>query len=329
VCCRYQGAPLRADLDGFTVLRVPSSYVLDRRVNVPWPVPSPRRLLGVLRDAIGSADVVHAQDAIYATSVAALALSRRHRVPSVLTQHVAFVPQKNALLDAVERAAIASLGRSARLATCVACLNPAVAAWVASTWGREDVRVLPVGVPVPQPSSRGRDETRRCFGLPVDRFVALFVGRDVPKKGLDVFLASADPAYELVAVTDRPAPVDGALLVPFMSVERVQELLTCVDAFVLPSEGEGFPVSVQEALAAGLPVVTTEQPGYDKYLASDEVVFVDRTPESVRAALRRLVADDGLRRALSARARAAAQRNFGVDAFVAAYEQLYVEAAAF
>jgi D-inositol-3-phosphate glycosyltransferase len=329
ICCRFGGAPLREERDGVSIVRIPSSYVLDRLFGVPYPLPSPVRLVASLRRLLADADVVHIQDALYATSVAALLFAHRRRVPSVLTQHVGFVPQHSRWLDALQRAAIASLGRSARLATVVATLNRAVARWAEEQWKLADVRVLPVGIPAPSVSTGDRDEVRRSFGLPPDRFLALFVGRDVPKKGLDVFLGAHDSAYQLVAVTDRAGAAGEAVVLPFMSAERLGELLRCVDAFVLPSEGEGFPVSLQEALAVGLPVVTTSQPGYDQYLSPDDVLYVERDPESVRAALHRLVGSDELRRHLGERARAVAQQHFGIERFVAAYEAVYAEARAF
>jgi glycosyltransferase involved in cell wall biosynthesis len=277
-----------------------------------------------LRACVARADVVHVQDAIYATSLPALLIARRHRVASVLTQHVAFVPQRSSALDAVQRLANATLGRGARLATAVATLNPAVASWVGRQWRIADPRVLPVGIPPPA-AAPDRLEVRRWFGLPDDRFVALFVGRDVPKKGLDVFLGASDPAYDLVAVTDRPAVPASATIIPFMEPERLQLLLSCVDAFVLPSEGEGFPISLQEALSRGLPAVTTWQAGYEHYLAHDDVLVVDRSSPSVREALLRLAGDQGLREALHERSLAASERNFGLERFVSAYEQLYDE----
>jgi D-inositol-3-phosphate glycosyltransferase len=330
LCCRSGDAPLRERLDGFDVYRVPSTYLAERRLNVPWPVPDPARLLRVLRQLVPGADVIHVQDAIYATSSATLLGARRHRVPSVLTQHVAFVRQRSRVLDAVEHGALGTLGRCSRLATIVATLNPAVAEWAAEEWGLRDVRVLPVGIPPIPSDGVDRDEIRQSFGLPPDRFLALFVGRDVPKKGLDVYLGATDPAFHLVAVTDRPpgARLDGATLIPFMSSHRLQQLLASVDAFVLPSEGEGFPISLQEALAHGLPVVTTMQPGYEQYLAPDDVLFVERSSEDVRNALGRLVCDEELRRLLAERSAGAAERNFGVDRFVTAYEEVYAEARA-
>ena len=324
VCCRYGSAPREEQLDGFTVYRIPSSYVLDRRMNIPFPVPEPIAMFRTLAREIGRADVVHVQDAIYATSLPALVLAYRRRVASVLTQHVAFVPQRSRALDAVQHAAYATLGRGARLATVVATLNPAVAEWVRLRWRIADARVLPVGVP-PMGSAADRGELRRSFGLPDDRFIALFVGRDVPKKGLDVFLGASDPAYELVAVTDRADNVEGATILPFMAPEAVQELLDCVDAFVLPSVGEGFPISLQEALVKRLPVITTWQSGYEHYLDPDDVLVVERDSGSVRATLQRLVGDEALRASLSERSQAAAQRNFGVEPFVSAYEETYSE----
>ena len=164
---------------------------------------------------------------------------------------------------------------------------------------------------------------RDRLGLPRDRFLALFVGRNVPKKGLDHFLDAHDDDYELVAVTDRPAADDPrARFVPFMPHEALQQLLGAVDAFVLPSVGEGFPVVIQEALAQGLPVVTTEGDGYERYVTPEDVVFVEPSGDAIRAALRRLVhagSPGGARRAR----RRVASSELGLDGFVGAYEELY------
>lgn len=323
VCCQSGDAPAREARDGFSIHRIRSTYVVDRTLNVPYPLPDPVELVTTLSRALAGVDVVHVQDTLYATSLPALLLARRRGVPSVLTQHVAFVPQARPLVDGAQRAAIATLGHCARLASAVATYNTAVAEWVAQRWGIEGVRVLPVGVDAAPGGSVGATTDRGSFGLPENRFVALFVGRDVPKKGLDLFLGAHDPAYELVAVTDRSPTSSGAKLLGFMSPERLQSLMGCVDAFVLPSEAEGFPLSLQEALANGLPVVTTRQPGYEHYLGPDDVLFVDRDAGSIRGALTRLAADEDLRMQLSARSRAAADRHFGVERFAEAYEELY------
>ena len=109
-------------------------------------------------------------------------------------------------------------------------------------------------MPGPAGADIDRDQVRRSFDLPTDRFLALFAGRDVAKKGLDVFLAAGDPAYDLIAVSDRAGGDERGRLIPFMEHDRFGELIACADAFVAPSSaGEGFPLALQEALARRTP----------------------------------------------------------------------------
>ena len=317
--CRTDGGAPREQDGAVEIVRLPATDVLHSGLGVPYPLPEPISATRTLRALVSRVDVVNPQDALYATSPLTLALARRAKVPSVLTQHVAFVPQRHRALDVAEHAAIATVGRSARLATRVVAYNPAVADWARTTWGLGDVAVLPPGVPAPP--TVNRVEVRRELGLPADRFLALFVGRDVPKKGLDLFLAAHDPTYDLVALSDREAPQ----IRPFVEPAEFRRLLASVDAFVLPSEGEGFPLALQEALVSGIPAVVVRGPGYDRYLRDDEAMFVERDAGSIRTALKQLAGDESLRRTLSERGRAAGAREFAVDRFAAAYESLYSE----
>lgn len=326
-CCREGDAAFRERGRGVDVTRLRASNLPRRLVGVPYPVPAPSGLLRELPRLVGEADVVHAQDAVYATSVAALVAAARRGVPSVLTQHVAHVPQASRLLDGAQALATRATRGVVRRASVVATYNDAVADWAAATWGIERPRVLPSGVEPPAASPAERLAARRELGLSDDAFVALFVGRDVPKKHLDTFLAAAAPGtYELVAVTDRagPAPA-GARLAPFREPERFAVLLASCDAFVLPSEGEGFPLALQEALVAGLPCVIARHPGYERYVGEDDVLYVERDGAAIRAGLESLVASPERRATLAAHAAEAGRRSFGVTGFADAYEALYRE----
>ena len=77
LCCRKDQAPRHETSDGLQVVRVPATYVLHRLFNVPYPVPAPWALAGAIRRLLPAADVVHVQDALYATSVATLVAARR------------------------------------------------------------------------------------------------------------------------------------------------------------------------------------------------------------------------------------------------------------
>ncbi len=324
--CRTDGGEKHEQDGGVRIVRIPATDVLHTRLNVPYPLPNPVAAFHELRGSVAEADVVHAHDALYATSVLSLALARRARVPAVLTQHVAFVPQRHRALDAAQHAAIATLGRSARLASRVVAYNPAVAEWAQATWGLADVPVLPPGVP--EAPKVDRREVLRRHGLPEDRFIALFVGRDVPKKGLDVFLDAHDSTYDLVAITDRQGDnlPEGTRALPFLAPDRFRALLASVDAFVLPSEGEGFPLALQEALMSGLPCIVTPSPGYDHYLRADEALLVKRDAADIRMALQELATSAEFRSELRGRAREAGRREFGLAPFLDGYERTYEDA---
>jgi D-inositol-3-phosphate glycosyltransferase len=326
--CRTNGGA-KLERDGkVRIVRIPATDVLDKSLNVPYPLPNPVAAWRTLRRSVAEADVVHAHDALYATSVLSLALARSAHVPTVLTQHVAFVPQRRRLLDAAQRGAIATLGRSARLATRVVAYNPAVAGWAQATWNLSSVPLLSPGVP--EAPKVDRAEVRLRLGLPDDRFIALFVGRDVPKKNLDVFLAAADPIYDLLAVTDRPpatAP-PGTRILPFLEPLEFRELLASVDAFVLPSVGEGFPLALQEALVTGVACVVTRGPGYDHFLREEEALLVQRDAGEIRTALTELAGSEELRLGLGRRAREVGHREFGLAKFIADYERTYEDALA-
>ncbi len=309
------------DAAGYRIVRVPATTLLERRLGVPYPLPSPRALTTVMRRELAAADVVHIQDVLYPTSVLALRQARTI-VPSVLTLHVGFVPQGRRSLDMVQRLALGTLGRAVRHATRVVALNEEVARFAERAWGVTEIGVQPVGVPVPP--SIDRDEARAELGLDPGAFVALFVGRDVPKKGLDLLMSAADPAYKIVAVTDRRSPrVPGATLTPFVPHDALHRVYAAADAFVLPSIGEGMPVALQEAMAHGLPVVTCYDAGYRESFAPEDVLAVSRSSDEIRTALRKLASDQPLRERLGARSRAVHAARFDLDRFVERTLELY------
>ena len=319
--------------EGYRVVRVGALNVLEERLGVPYPVFAPA-LLPVLDREIARADVVHAHGFLYMSSVLALTLAR-HRRPEavrVLTEHVGHVDYDARPLDAAQAAAIATIGRlSANTAQGLVTMNPNVARRLHALAPRRPLELIGNGVDTAvhhPPTSEQRAGLRARLGWD-EQPRALFVGRIVAKKGVDVAIdaaAAAGGAFRLVIVggeLDRPHPHVDAL--GERPAEQVAELMKAADAFVLPSRGEGFPVTAQEAMANGLPCVLTDDPAYEPYVAGagEGVRLVPREPEAVRAALEALLADPAARAAAGARAAEHAARAFTWGPAIDAHEALY------
>jgi glycosyltransferase involved in cell wall biosynthesis len=323
----------------YRVVRIRAANVLERRLGVPYPLFSPR-LLTALRREVGRADVVHAHGFLYESSAVALALARRAggRPLRVLTEHVGHVPYTSAVLDRIERAAVATLGRAtARRAEAIATYNDRVAAELqALAPGALAARIVNGvdGERFRPPREGERERLREELGWDA-RTRVLLVGRGVEKKGLRVALEAvelADGGFGLVLAGPDLAPPAGARGVETLGTlrpERLAEVYRAADAFLLPSVGEGFPLSAQEAMASGLPVVLGDDPAYASAVAGAGAGarLVPPVGDAVAAALESLLSDPDARAEAGAAAARHARAEFSWPAAADVHERLYAEVA--
>ncbi len=189
-------------------------------------------------------------------------------------------------------------------------------------------------------------------GIDVERFPfqgpelsgpAVCVARLAPEKGLGVLLDAvaqvvrAQPGFRLEIAGDGPCreslhqkmqDLKLADHVRFLGqVDDVPALLARARLFVLPSFSEGISLTVLEALARGLPVLTTAVGGNPEVIESgvNGLLVPPRDDSALAQSLLALGADDSLCHRLGEAGRRRVETHFDVRRMVARYENLYAE----
>jgi UDP-glucose:(heptosyl)LPS alpha-1,3-glucosyltransferase len=193
---------------------------------------------------------------------------------------------------------------------------------------RREVRVVPHGVDSVRFQSANRERwrsvVRRELSIADDAVVALYVG-DLTKSHVYLKeLCAAAPAVQLVVVTASRAyhwrAPNVRILPPTAALERYY---AAADAFVFPTTYDAFGMVVLEAMAAGLPVFSSDQAGAAELIRSGADGFVIPLPAWVE----RTVAGLHDRASLREIGRAAEQtaQEYTWSSVVVAVEQVYEE----
>ncbi len=203
---------------------------------------------------------------------------------------------------------------------------------------------IPNGVPDPVPRPAG--ETLARFGLAPGRYL-LYVGRISPEKGPHHLLRAfreidTDLRLALVGGASHGEPFENevarlaaedprVVTTGYVKGDALAELYTHAAAFVLPSEHEGLPVAMLEAMSYGVPVVATDIPAAREVATDDDgaalALFAPAAaPAAIRDAIAALMRDSDAAKDRARRAAAHVLRHYRWGAIADATLETYREA---
>jgi glycosyltransferase involved in cell wall biosynthesis len=218
-----------------------------------------------------------------------------------------------------------------------------VAVSVERLYGVQRCRVISNGIPTNLYASpqTPRKEWRARQGFAEEDVLFVCVARFAPQKNHALLLnafaqgPASDPRAHLVLVgegilqgglEEQAKNLGLADRVHFLGLRTdIPDVLGAMDVFVLSSDWEGNPLSVMEAMAAGLPIVSTDAGGVPKLFESGKEGFIVARgdAQALGKSMASLLRDQEARQSLGNAAARRARQDFDVSIMVQAYEKLY------
>jgi glycosyltransferase involved in cell wall biosynthesis len=326
----FRGQPAREVVQGVKVHRVPCfrsqkhTCRLDEAASYLLPA-----LVKAHGLAAGSRyDITHGHFLLPDGLIAEL-LRRLRGLPYIITTHGSDVPGYNPHRLKRSHCLVRPLWqRVAQGAACVICPSEALQSLFAACCPEVDTVSIPYGFDSARFDPEDQPRKRRI----------LVVTRMLERKGVQYLLDAVrdlDLGHEIHIVGDGPylnelkALARGARpRIVFYGwldndSEQLRELYRSSQIFVLASEVENFPVSLLEAMAARLAIVTTRGTGCQEVVGDAAALVAPRDRDALRAAVLRLTADPEHTCRLGAAARRRLEVLFGWRPIAKRYVDLY------
>lgn len=254
-----------ADADGMSIVRIGAETPVGFAQEVRG-VLAERAMFSFSLERIGRCDVFRAGDGVHAAW-----LARRARFDNPVSALFRKWNPKHRQLLRLERETLEPGG-----ATRIIANSEMVAREIRERFSVESDRmvVVPNGIDVSDRSDRSdRITLRAAHGIGPDEWIAMFAGSGWDRKGLRFAVQAVDGLAGVrlvVAGSGRwrgPLPANVQLLGPLRDLSG---WFAMADAFVAPTIYDPFSNACLEALAAGLPVLTTDANGCGEILTPGE-----------------------------------------------------------
>lgn len=226
------------------------------------------------------------------------------RVPLVLTVHNSFLNRgvRNVNLISKNITKIRDVF-SSRKSDGVICLNTELKLMLAKYSKNQHIYAVPLGFDENEFQLIQKEKTKNKV------FTVLYVGRIVEGKGLEYLLEAIDilnnESIKLMIVgtgylkCDLEEKYKHLRNVFFLGrIDNRQDIASIYsnsDLFVIPSEGEGMPTVLIEAMASGLPIVATKLPGIEEVVTDKFCRLVEPgNALEIATAIKELTEDEAL-----------------------------------
>lgn len=297
------------------------------------------------REKMKEMDIIHCHHLLMSMEMA----HRYGRCPIVYTNHTRYdlytgnyIPLPQAAADAIMRQIWPELTDN-----CDVVITPSASVRdVMINFGvRRPIEVIENGVEVRKFWNPPNPHHRSEYGVPESGRLLVYIGRLAQEKNLDIlfeqFKLAADivPDLHLLVIGKGPLAEDLPWLAEDLGIadrlhmpgavpfDEVPNVLAAADAFVTASVTEVHPLTIIEAMAAGLPIAAVRSPGIEDTVTPGHTGFLAGEPAGLAAAIVALLSNHERLQEMSQAAREESKRYDimrTVEKTLALYERLRI-----
>lgn len=192
---------------------------------------------------------------------------------------------------------------AAKYADEVIVLSKNVQQYFLDVYGRE-TKFIPNGIQ--KPKKLEADEIKKRWNIEKDQYM-LFLGRIVPEKGIQYLIdafkqikttkklviagGSSDTEEFMKAIKEKVKDDDRVIFTGFVEGKILEELYSNAYIYILPSDLEGMPISLLEAMSYGNCCVVSDIPECTEVIEDKGIVFEKGSVDNLREVLQRCISD--------------------------------------
>ena len=217
---------------------------------------------------------------------------------------------------------------------------------VKSRISENKIRIIQNAVPQSYPSEifqSSRISQREMLGISSEQLVIGYVGRLSKEKGVNYLIEACtniranNIPFQLIIVGEGPekpkleekARKNGVIEnVYFAGFQNdIENWLSALDIFILPSLTEGTPMALLEAMSVNLPVIASAVGGVPKIIENKKngILVTPANPDQIADALIKLYKNDELRLKIARKAAETITNRFSINQWVDKIESVYLD----